>query len=76
MQFNSVCVTFSEKQELSYRRSRVICANNTSMASIITPWPWKSHSRSLKLVSFKSLDAVSYLPSVVTMAVSVAVWDL
>jgi len=34
------------------------------------------HSRSLKLVSFESLDAVFYLPSIVTMAVSVAVCDL
>jgi len=32
----------------------------------------RGHSRSLKLVPFKSLDAVSYSPSIVTMAVSVA----
>jgi len=32
---------------------------------------WVScHSRSFKLVPFKSLDAVSYSPSIVTMAVS------
>jgi len=31
------------------------------------------HSRSLKLVPFESLGAVFYLPSIVTMAVSVAV---
>jgi len=34
------------------------------------------HSRSLKLVQFESLSAVSYSPSIVTMAVSVAVCDL
>jgi len=34
------------------------------------------HSRSLKLVPFESLGAVSYSPSVVTMAVSVAVCEL
>ena len=33
----------------------------------------QGHSRSLKLVQFKSLSAVSYSPSIVTMAVSVAV---
>jgi len=31
---------------------------------------------SLKVVPFKSMDAVSYSPSIVTMAVSVAVCDL
>ena len=38
---------------------------------------WVSgHSRSLKLVPFKSLGAVSYSPSIVTMAVSVAVYEI
>jgi len=34
------------------------------------------HLRSLKLVPFESLDAVSYSPSIVTMAVSVAVCEI
>ena len=36
----------------------------------------RGNSRSLKLVPFESLDAVSYSPSIVTMAVSVAVCEL
>jgi len=34
------------------------------------------HSKSFKLVPFESLDAVPYSPSIVTMAVSVAVCEL
>jgi len=36
----------------------------------------RGHSRSLKLVPFASLDAVSYLPTIVNMAVSVAVCEI
>ena len=36
----------------------------------------RGHSRSLKLVLFKSLGTVSYSPSVVTMAISVAVCEI
>jgi len=36
----------------------------------------RGHSRSLKFVPFKSLGAVSYLPSIVTMAISVAVCEI
>jgi len=36
----------------------------------------RGHSRSLKLVPFKSLGTVSYSPSIVTMAVPVAVFEI
>jgi len=36
----------------------------------------RGHSRSLKLVPFESLGAVSYSPSIVTMVVSVAVCEI
>ena len=36
----------------------------------------RGHSGSLKLVPFESLGAVSYSPSIVTMAVSVAVCQI
>jgi len=36
----------------------------------------RGHSRSLKLLSFKSLDAVSYSPSIVSIAISVAVREI
>ena len=37
---------------------------------------FRGHLKSLKLVPFESLDAVSYSPSIVTMAVSVAVCEI
>jgi len=36
----------------------------------------RGHSRSLKLMPFESLGAVSYSPSIVTMAVSVTVCEI
>jgi len=36
----------------------------------------RGHSRSLKLVPFENLVAVSYSPSIITMAVSVAVCEI
>jgi len=36
----------------------------------------RGHSRSLKLVPFESMGTVSYSPSIVTMAVSVAVCEI
>ena len=36
----------------------------------------KGHSVSLKVVPFESLGAVSYSPSIVTMAISVAVCEI
>jgi len=39
-------------------------------------WRWKGHWRSFKLVPFESLGAVSYLPSIVNMAVSLTVYEI
>ena len=36
----------------------------------------RGHSMSLKVVPFESLGAVSYSPSIVTMAVSVAILEI
>ena len=36
----------------------------------------RGHSRSLKVVPFETLGTVSYLPSIVTMAVSLAVSEI
>jgi len=36
----------------------------------------RDHSRSLKLLPFKSLDAVSYSPSIVTMTISCIVCEI
>jgi len=36
----------------------------------------RGHSRSLKLMPFESLGAVSYSPPIVTMAVSVAICEI
>ena len=98
------------KTELPQTNCVDICARNTSMAFIITPWPrnlgkryhlidhawltillvelseaeyyhylemWvRCHSRSLKMVPFKSLHMASYLHSIVTMAVSSAISEI
>ena len=36
----------------------------------------RGHSRSLKVVPFESLSTVSYSPSIVTMAVSLAISEI
>ena len=46
-----------------------------TLNNIVTLKSW-SLSSSLKLVPFESLGAVSYSPSIVTMAVSVAICEI
>ena len=46
------------------------------MNNIVTLKSGSEVTQSLKLVSFESMDAVSYSPSIVTMAVSVAVCEI
>jgi len=42
----------------------------------ILSWPWNVVPWSLKVVPFESLDTVSYSPSIVTMAVSLAISEI
>ena len=46
------------------------------MNNIVTLKLVRGHSRSLKLVPFKSLGTVFYSPSIVTMAISVTVCEI
>jgi len=48
-----------------------------TLSNIVTLKFWLTgHSKSLKMVPFERFGAVSYSPSIVTMAVSVAVYDI
>jgi len=60
--FRSYTITISRVFDVEYYRDLEI-------------WV-RGHTRSLKLVPFKSLRAVSYSPSIVTMAVSVAACEI
>jgi len=64
--------TDKEFYELSYRKQ---IARQLRTQYVEGIW-LKGHSRSLKLVPFESLGAVSYWLSIVTMAVSVAVCEI
>jgi len=61
-------------------RSSVSCAHNTSRVSIVHVTDleiWvRGHSRSLKIILFESLDTVSYLHSVITMALPCIVCEI
>ena len=65
MQRYQLAGLMESEQELSYRKQSAHLETSV-----------RGHSRSLKLVPFESLGAVSYSPSIVTMAVSVAVCEI
>ena len=54
----------------------VVCCIIFKLFDVESSWPWESHWRSFKLVPFESLGAVFYLPSIVTMAVSLTVYQI
>jgi len=69
------------------RRLSIVCAQNEVLegfegedVKIMCSNPLeigvRGHSRSLKLVPFESLSAVSYSPSIVTMAISCIVCEI
>jgi len=73
---------YLSEQELSYRKqiTRQLRTQYLELLDVeyyrdLKMWV-RGHSRSLKLVPFESLGAVSYSPSIVTMAVSVAVCEI
>jgi len=56
--------------------SIAVCYTIFKLFDIESSWPWKDHWRSFKLVPFESLGAVSYSPSIITMAVSLTVYEI
>jgi len=64
-------ISITNKNLAIANRSRVSCISTNDLEI----W-FRGHSRSLKMVLFESFGTVSYSPSLVTMAVSVAVCDI
>jgi len=74
--FNRPCVTFYQFAIVTIALSCTICELfDVELYRDFEIW-LKGHSRSLRVVPFESLGAVSYSPSIVTTAVSVAVCEL
>ena len=74
--FDTACMTFYYSAIVTIALSCTVCELfDVEYYSDLAFWV-RGHSRSVKLVSFESLGALSYSPSIVTTAVSVAVCEL
>ena len=74
--FDRPCMTFCQSAIVTIALSCTICELfDVEQYRDLKIW-LRGHSRSLKLVPFESLGAVSYSTSVVTMSVSVAVCEI
>jgi len=73
--FDRPCMTFDQSAIVTIALSCTICELFDVLNNIVIIW-LRCHLRSLKLVKFESLGAVSYSPSIVTMALYCIVCEI